>query len=42
MDQLVRGGFIQKDNWSGDTFAAESEDILKRATILLPKLNEKL
>lgn len=38
---LVLGGFVQKNNWSGDTFDEESEDILKRATELLPKLNEK-
>ena len=37
-DQLILGGFFQKDNWTGDTFKSESEDILKRTTELLPKI----
>lgn len=40
MGQLVLGGLIQKDNWTGDTFEKESEDILSRVKSLLPKLNE--
>ncbi|EGW31942.1 D-aspartate oxidase [Spathaspora passalidarum NRRL Y-27907] len=37
-DQLILGGFIQKDNWTGDTFKSETEDILNRTTTLLPKI----
>jgi len=37
-DQLILGGFMQLDNWTGDTFALETEDILKRTTELFPKI----
>ncbi|KAG0687267.1 hypothetical protein C6P40_002580 [Pichia californica] len=36
--QLILGGFLQKDNWTGDTFDEESKDIIKRTTELLPKI----
>lgn len=35
-DELILGGFIQKDNWSGDTFQDETEDILHRTSELFP------
>ncbi|KAK6458762.1 D-aspartate oxidase [Scheffersomyces xylosifermentans] len=37
-DQLILGGFMQKDNWTADTFREETEDILKRTTDLFPKI----
>lgn len=36
--QLILGGFLQKDNWTADTFEEESKDIIKRTTQLLPKI----
>lgn len=39
--QLILGGFLQKDNWTGDTFEEESKDIIRRTTQLLPKILEK-
>lgn len=40
-DQLVLGGFLQKDNWTGDTFEGQTEDIIKRTTALLPEILDK-
>lgn len=37
-NELVLGGFLQKDNWTGDTFELETEDIIRRTTELLPKI----
>ena len=36
--QLILGGFLQKDNWTGDTFEEESKDIIRRTTELLPAI----
>ncbi|KAF6010185.1 hypothetical protein HII12_002891 [Brettanomyces bruxellensis] len=36
--QLVLGGFLQKDNWSGDTTLEQSKDIIKRTTTLMPEI----
>lgn len=35
--EVVLGGFVQKGNWSGDTFKAETEDIIQRTTALFPE-----
>lgn len=40
-DQLILGGFLQKHDWSSDTLAEQTEDILKRTTKLLPKILEE-
>ncbi|GMM30309.1 hypothetical protein DAMA08_030540 [Martiniozyma asiatica (nom. inval.)] len=40
-NELVLGGFLQKDNWTGDTTQEETDDILKRATELLPKILDR-
>lgn len=37
-DQLILGGFMQKDNWTSDTFGNETKDILERTTNLFPKI----
>lgn len=37
-DQLILGGFLQKDDWSPDTTLEQTKDILARTTVLLPKL----
>lgn len=37
-DQLILGGFMQKDNWTGDTYLDETKDILKRTSELYPRL----
>lgn len=39
--QLILGGFLQKDNWTADTFEEQSQDIIKRTTELLPKILDK-
>jgi glycine/D-amino acid oxidase-like deaminating enzyme len=39
--QLILGGFLQKDNWTGDTFEEESKDIIERTTKLLPKILDR-
>ena len=39
--QLILGGFLQKDNWTADTFEKESKDIIERTTKLLPKILDK-
>jgi D-amino-acid oxidase len=36
--EVVLGGFMQKDNWTADTFLDQTEDILKRTTELLPEI----
>ncbi|OWB81762.1 D-aspartate oxidase activity protein [[Candida] boidinii] len=36
--ELVLGGFLQKDNWTGNTFGFETDDIVARTTALLPKI----
>jgi len=40
-NELVLGGFLQKDNWTGDTFELETQDIITRTTALLPKINDR-
>lgn len=40
-DQLILGGFMQKDNWTADTYLLETKDILSRTTELLPEILEK-
>ena len=37
-DELILGGFLQKDDWTPDTFKEQTEDIIKRTTELLPKI----
>lgn len=37
-DQLILGGFMEKDNWTADTFADQTADILRRTTELHPKI----
>lgn len=39
-DHVVLGGFLQVDNWTGDTFGYETEDILKRTIELYPEIGE--
>lgn len=40
-NELVLGGFIQKGNWTADTFELETEDIIKRTTELLPEILDR-
>lgn len=40
-DELILGGFLQKDDWTADTFKEQTEDIIKRTTQLLPKILDK-
>ncbi|OBA19653.1 FAD dependent oxidoreductase [Metschnikowia bicuspidata var. bicuspidata NRRL YB-4993] len=40
-DQLILGGFMQKDDWTADTFRLQNMDILKRTTALYPEILEK-
>lgn len=40
-DQLILGGFLQKNDWSAATFKEQTEDILKRTTKLYPRILEK-
>lgn len=40
-DQLILGGYMQKDNWTADTFYHETQDILRRTTELLPEILAK-
>lgn len=37
-DQLILGGFLQKDDWTADTLQDQTDDILQRTTKLLPKI----
>ena len=37
-DHLVLGGFMQKNDWTADTFSSQTEDILERTTKLFPKI----
>lgn len=40
-DQLILGGFVQKNDWAAETLKAQTDDILQRTTKLFPKiLNE--
>ncbi|ODV96444.1 hypothetical protein PACTADRAFT_2737 [Pachysolen tannophilus NRRL Y-2460] len=38
--QVILGGYLQKDNWIGDTFKYETESIIKRTTELMPEILE--
>ncbi|QPG75177.1 hypothetical protein FOA43_002526 [Brettanomyces nanus] len=40
-NQLVLGGFLQKDNWTGDTFGDQTKNILKRTTELMPEILDR-
>lgn len=40
-DQLVLGGFLQKDNWTADTFEEETIDIIERTTALFPEILDR-
>lgn len=40
-DQLILGGFLQKDWWCNDTFGEQNEDILRRTTALVPEIVTK-
>lgn len=40
-DQLILGGFTQKDNWTADTFKKETVEILEKTTKLFPKILEE-
>lgn len=40
-DQLILGGYMQKDNWTADTFYHETQDILRRTTTLFPEILTK-
>ncbi|CAI5759995.1 unnamed protein product [Candida verbasci] len=37
-DQLILGGFYQKDDYRSDNYKAENDDVLKRTTKLFPKI----
>ncbi|ODV74309.1 FAD-dependent oxidoreductase [Cyberlindnera jadinii NRRL Y-1542] len=39
--ELVLGGFLQKDDWTADTFKEQTQDILRRATELFPRILDK-
>ncbi|CDR47570.1 CYFA0S33e00562g1_1 [Cyberlindnera fabianii] len=39
--ELVLGGFLGKDDWTGDTFKEQTDDIIKRTTELLPEILDK-
>ena len=40
-DQLILGGFLQKDDWRASTYKDQTADILERTTKLLPEILEK-
>lgn len=40
-DHLVLGGFMQKNDWTADTFGSQTENILERTTKLFPKIIEE-
>lgn len=40
-DNLVLGGFLQKDDWTAATLKEQSQDILERTTALLPAILEE-
>lgn len=40
-DEVILGGFLQKDDWTADTFKEQTEDIIKRTTELFPKILEQ-
>lgn len=37
-DQLILGGYTQKDNWTANTFKSETIEILEKTTKLYPKI----
>lgn len=37
-DQLILGGYYQKDDWTPDVLLEQTQDILQRTTKLLPKI----
>lgn len=37
-DQLILGGFVQKNDWAAETLKDQTDDILQRTTKLLPKI----
>lgn len=37
-DQLVLGGYLQKDDWTPDTFGEQTQSILQRTTALFPEI----
>ncbi|ODQ64369.1 D-amino acid oxidase [Nadsonia fulvescens var. elongata DSM 6958] len=39
---VVLGGFLQKGNWSSDTYSYEREDIFERTAALMPELKTKI
>lgn len=39
--ELVLGGYLQKDDWTADTFIDQTEDIIKRTTELFPEILQK-
>ncbi|PVH15173.1 uncharacterized protein CXQ87_003010 [Candidozyma duobushaemuli] len=39
-DQLILGGYLQKNDWTPDTFRDQTLDILQRTTKLYPKILE--
>ncbi|RCK65008.1 D-amino-acid oxidase [Candida viswanathii] len=40
-DQLILGGFFQKDDWTAAVLKEQTEDVLQRTTKLYPKILEK-
>ncbi|PVH22857.1 hypothetical protein CXQ85_002581 [Candidozyma haemuli] len=40
-DQLILGGYLQKGDWTPDTFREQTQDILERTTKLFPQIVEK-
>lgn len=39
-DQLILGGFLQKNDWTAATFREQTQDILERTTKMFPKILE--
>lgn len=39
-DQLILGGFLQKNDWTAATFREQTQDILERTTAMCPKILE--
>lgn len=37
-DQLILGGYLQKDDWTHDTFSEQTQSILQRTTALFPEI----
>lgn len=40
-DQLILGGYFQKDDWTAATLKEQTADVLKRTTTLYPKILEE-